>query len=115
MPTASVEPISNDAYEYVPEDEADWRNEPAWAITDFFEVLKDCFRQLYVIPLSPSILIDTGTHLAAENRGVLPLLQAVYHEHGWPQIDRCRKKDCLQAVRVSLKERYGQFCQRMGL
>lgn len=46
LPTASVEPISNDAYEYVPEDEADWLNEPAWAITDFFEILKDCFRQL---------------------------------------------------------------------
>ncbi|KAL2147656.1 hypothetical protein VTI28DRAFT_8110 [Corynascus sepedonium] len=114
-PTAGVECILDDAYEYAPEDEADWRSEPAWAITDFFEVLKNCFRQLWVIPVSPSILIDMGTYLDAENRGVLSLLQAVYHEHGWPEIDRYRKEDCLQAVCVLLMERYGQFCQQMGL
>jgi hypothetical protein len=108
--------IEDDPLEYAPEDQADWRNEPAWAITDFFEVLKDQFRQLRSIPLSPTVVLDPeGVSQDPEVQGALSLAQAVYREHGWPDLDRYRKKECLKAVRERLTERYGEFARGWGL
>ncbi|KAK3301964.1 uncharacterized protein B0T15DRAFT_569336 [Chaetomium strumarium] len=87
------ERIEDDAYDYAAEDEADWRNYPAFAIADFFELLKDQFRQLDVIPISPSRVLD-------------PTLQAIYREHSWPDLDRYQKEECLKAVGAMARERY---------
>jgi hypothetical protein len=103
------ERIQDDPFEYAPEDQADWRNEPAWAIADFFELLKDQFRRLSSIPLSPTLVLDPE---GVEPRmgGALSLAQEVYREHGWPDLDRYRKEECLRAVRERLLERYAEDC-----
>jgi hypothetical protein len=89
-------PIQDDAYDYAPKNEADWRSEGiAWAIPDFFENLKDQFRQLVFAPIC-----SCEVYWATDIEGI----QAIYREHGWPDLDRYRKKDCLKAVRGFVKE-----------
>jgi hypothetical protein len=108
------EPILDDAYDYAAEGEADWRSEPAWAIVDFFELLKDQFRRLSSIPLTPTRVLDPeGVKLRAQFEGALSLVQAIYREHGWPDSARYRKGECLKAVRVRLEERYGEDSQSL--
>ena len=109
------ERILDDAYDYAAEEEADWRAEPAWAVADFFELLKDQFRQLWAIPLSPSIVYDFDMSLREQVKDALPLVQAIYREHGWPDVDRFRKQECLEACLAALKERYGDDCRFLGL
>ncbi|KAK4105097.1 hypothetical protein N658DRAFT_387008, partial [Parathielavia hyrcaniae] len=101
------EPILDDPDDYAPEGETGWRCEPAWAIADFFELLKDQFRRLSSIPITPTLVLDLkGVKLRARYEGALPLVQAVYREHGWPDLARYRKDTCLEAVRRKLEERY---------
>jgi hypothetical protein len=91
--------IQDDAYDYAPVNEADWRDEGiAWAIPDFFENLKDQFRQLVFVPICPCEVYW------ADNIDNVGELQAIYREHGWPDLDRYRKKDCMKAVRAWVKE-----------
>jgi hypothetical protein len=113
-PTRTREPILDDAYEYAAEEEADWRNEPAWAITDFFELLKDQFRRLWAIPMTPSVVYDSDMNLRDQVKDALPLVQAIYREHGWPDLGRYRKEECLGAVEAALRERYGEDCRFLG-
>jgi hypothetical protein len=109
------EPILDNAYDYAPDGERQWRREPAWAVVDFFELLKDQFRQLYSVPLTPKYVGDMDDEFSAKVEGALPLVQAIYREHGWPDPDRYRKDTCLKAVRERLEERYGEECWRLGL
>ncbi|KAI1403244.1 hypothetical protein F4819DRAFT_237305 [Hypoxylon fuscum] len=102
----SREPVKDDPYEYAPENEADWRNDaPAWAIADFFELLKDQFRQLKFIPISPHTVTDVYIQ-GRRSEGMIPMLQEIYHEHGWPDLERYRKRECLDAIQKALEERY---------
>ncbi|KAK4107297.1 hypothetical protein N656DRAFT_785404 [Canariomyces notabilis] len=109
------EPVLDDWYDFSPEGEREWRCEPAWAVVDFFELLKDQFLQLFSLPVSPTSVRDMGDGKPAEVEGALPLVQAIYREHGWPDLNRYRKDTCLKAVRERLEERYGEECWRLGL
>ncbi|KAK4156323.1 hypothetical protein C8A00DRAFT_30818 [Chaetomidium leptoderma] len=101
------EPILDDPYDYAPEEEADWRAEgAAWAVADFFELLKDQFRQLCFVPLGSYTVCDMYTEFHPVNHGLLPMVQAIYREHGWPNLERYRKEECLRAVMALLEERY---------
>jgi hypothetical protein len=37
---------------------------------------------------------------------MISMLQEIYREHGWPDLDRYRKRECLEAVQEALEERY---------
>lgn len=85
----------------IPEDEADWRSESvAWAIPDFFELLKDMFRQLFYIPISPRKVC-----YASSLEGRL-MLADIYRTHGWPDVERYDKQACLKAVQDLMEEHY---------
>jgi hypothetical protein len=57
---SSPEQILDWADEYAPENEVEWRADAsAWTVADFFEVLKNRFRELQCLPLSPRIVKDT--------------------------------------------------------
>ncbi|KAK4044654.1 hypothetical protein C8A01DRAFT_31150 [Parachaetomium inaequale] len=114
-PTLTRERILDDAYDYAAEEEADWRAEPVWAVADFFELLKDQFRRLWAIPMSPSVVYDFDMRLRDQVKDALPLVQAIYREHGWPDLGRYRKEKCLGAVEAALRERYGEDCRYLGL
>jgi hypothetical protein len=95
------EPIIGDEWDDPPENEImDWHGDSvAWAIPDFFEILKDQFRQLNYVPINPR------TVCYASAREAIPLVQ-IYRAHGWPDLERYRKRDCLKAVRDLLEEHY---------
>ena len=107
------ETIDDDAYDYVLENKAEWRGEaPAWAIADFFELLKDQFRQLKFLPISLRTVIDVYATYGPSAEGMLGMLQDIYREHGWPDLERYRKQECLEAVQTALEERYPDEANR---
>jgi hypothetical protein len=101
----SREPIEDDPYNYAEEDETEWRAESGvWSVTDFFETLKDQFRELNFIPTSPWSVVDVFAH--GLPNGMVNMLQGIYRQHGWPDLERYRKEDCMAAVRTALEENY---------
>lgn len=104
--------IEDDAYEYAAENEAEWRADAgAWAIPDFFEILKDQFRELQFIPTSSEHILDIDDPpygLSADSL-MIPMLRDIYLQHGWPDLYQYRKRECLEAVERALKERYPDF------
>jgi hypothetical protein len=107
-----IEPVLDNADDYAPENEVEWRWEAsAWAIADFFELLKMQFRKLSYIPISSREVIDIAAHYDVSEDGMIPLLQGIFREHGWllEQGAHYRKRECLEAVKTALKERYPSF------
>ncbi|PIA88777.1 hypothetical protein CB0940_07717 [Cercospora beticola] len=79
-----------------PENEREWRGASfAWWIPHFFEVLKDQFLRLKWFPCDDKRLWDS-TIPGSEDLHVR--LRRVFYEHGWPDLERYRKKECLEAV-----------------
>lgn len=104
------EPIWDDPYDYAPEDEAEFRGDAtAWAITDFFEVLKGLFLELYYIPQNSRTVV-LGEETFGHPQGMLAMLRQIYHEHGWPDLSAYRKKDCLKAVKAAMEANYPSEC-----
>jgi hypothetical protein len=68
--------------------------------------LKDEFQELHYIPISSQMVKDVYTTLGPGTEGMMTMLQDIYCEHGWPNLDRCRKRECLQAVQAALKDLY---------
>ena len=103
----SREDVQDDPYDYAPENEAEWRADaPAWAIKDFFELLKDQIRELQFIPISSRRVIDVYTRFGLDSDGMISMLQNIYREHGWPNLQRYQKQECLEAVQMALEVRY---------
>jgi hypothetical protein len=109
--TPSPERIFDDPWdsEYTPEREGNWRGEGvAWPAVDFFELLKDMFRRLFFVPLS-SRTVWLDENLAVDEEPMVRAVQTVYREHGWPDLERFRKHECLRAVEAMLQERFPEM------
>lgn len=105
--SAPREQIFDDPYEYADENEAEWRGDAqSWEITDFFEILKDQFRRLHFVPVNNQEVKDIYTTYGDDRKGMIPMVQRIYREHGWPDLKRYRKLECLRAVQKALKEHY---------
>ena len=103
----TVPMIDDDPYDYCENDkEAEWRNEAGWAISDFFETLKDQFRELHFIPISTEKVIANYGQDRPGEEDMRPMLQEIYREHGWPNLNQYRKEECLKAVQKALVEHY---------
>jgi hypothetical protein len=90
--------VEDDPYDWAPENEAEWRSDSAtWAIADFFEILKDQFRELHYVPISGERVLDANSRFPPDE-GMIPALQEIYREHGWPDLERYRKRECLEVV-----------------
>ncbi|KAL1841512.1 hypothetical protein VTJ49DRAFT_7003 [Mycothermus thermophilus] len=87
-----------------------WRCFPAWAVQDFFELLKDHFREQRTVPVSPITVYDLDNFRWSSKvkDEVMPLVKATFREHGWPDLDRYRKEECLQAVRRIMEQHLGE-------
>jgi hypothetical protein len=109
------EQIEDDPYDWAPEDEAEWRADaPSWTIADFFKLLKSEFRKLNAIPTSPLAVIDVYTGPAPDTDGMKAMLQNIYREHGWPNLEQYRKQECLETVQKAMTERYPHYLGIMG-
>ncbi|KAH7085639.1 hypothetical protein BKA63DRAFT_500056 [Paraphoma chrysanthemicola] len=103
------EQVEDDPHAWAPEAEANWRGDaPAWAIDDFFQMLKEQFRNLRFIPINSRQVISDYT-ACSEDGEMEATLQAIYREHGWPDLERYEKRKCLNAVQQVMHERYSDF------
>jgi hypothetical protein len=108
--TATQEQALGDPDDYAPEEEVAWRAECAsWAVKDFFQVLKDLYRDLKFVPISSTQVIDVYATLAPGSDGMIDALQRIYREHGWPDLNVYRKKECLEAVRKVIEKQYPDY------
>ncbi|KJZ69354.1 hypothetical protein HIM_11255 [Hirsutella minnesotensis 3608] len=108
----SREPIRNEAHEYSRLRDAEWRAKcAAWAVADFFAMLKDRLCELHSVPINSRIVMSAAITAGPDADGMLPMLQHVYHEHGWPDLERYSKQGCLEAVQKTLKEHYPLYAE----
>lgn len=95
------EAVHDCPYDYALENEADWRGEGvAWAIADFFEVLRG------FVPLSSLQVLDVYTGYGPGSKDLVPMVQQVFRRHGWPDLERYNKRKCLAAVKAAVLEHY---------
>lgn len=99
--------VEDDPFDYTAENEAEWHSGcVSWTIPDFFEVLKDQFRKLHFILMNSTKVKDIYATPDPDKDGMMVMVQVIYREHGWPDLEAYRKEECLQAVHAALKERY---------
>jgi hypothetical protein len=94
--TPAREQIIGDFFDDTPENEHEWRCAPAWAIVDFFEVLKKQYTDLKYLPVHGRRL-ETWSE-KNKRRPVLGCIRQIYQEHGWPDLSVYKKEECLKAV-----------------
>jgi hypothetical protein len=98
------EQIHDDPDAWASEGEADWRGDaPAWTITDFFTMLREQFEELHFLPINSRQVIQSY------DDEMVTVLQAIYREHGWPNLEHYRKEECIQAVEQAMEEQYPDF------
>ncbi|KAM5465657.1 hypothetical protein MauCBS54593_006432 [Microsporum audouinii] len=98
------EEVLDDAYDYVPKNEADWRaGGGRWAIADFFEVLKYEFRKLSFVPFYSRLVREV---YSVDLKEFIPMLQEIYRKHGWPNMEIYNKQKCLSEVRAELEDKF---------
>jgi hypothetical protein len=86
------EQVEDDPHAWTPEAEADWRGDsPAWAIDDFFQMLEEQFQYLRFIPLNSRQVISAYSE-CSEDGEMESMLQAIYREHGWPDLKYYEKE-----------------------
>ncbi|KAK4118799.1 hypothetical protein N657DRAFT_650884 [Parathielavia appendiculata] len=84
------EPILYDAFDYyAPEGEAEWRSEPAWAVVNFFELLKDQFRLLCTWCRSALRFCSTWTRSQPRFKRLSQSIASIAGQT-WPAIARTR-------------------------
>ena len=110
---AAHEQIFDDPYDRADEgewsqEEAEWRGDSrCWPVKDFFELLKDLFRKLYWIPLRTvghTQVIEAG--YSNLGREVEEMLQNIFREHGWLNLDEFDKVECEKAVRSAMHQKF---------
>ncbi|EAS27898.2 uncharacterized protein CIMG_09102 [Coccidioides immitis RS] len=105
--SALREQVVRDPYDYARETEAVWRARGAvWEIADVFEILKGQFWRLHFVPTSEQLVTDVDTLYSPTNDEVVSMLQNIYHEHGWDDLQKYRTRECLEAVKKALEEHY---------
>jgi hypothetical protein len=97
----SQESIERENWAWVPEE----YHTPAWTILDFFEMLKDQFRNLRFIPANDRQVFETWEGYKADEE-VSTTLRAIYREHGWPDLERYRKEECIKAVQNVIEDKF---------
>ncbi|KAF4553890.1 Hypothetical protein D9617_5g067650 [Elsinoe fawcettii] len=106
---ATREQVLDDSEDFADEDEVEWRSEtPAWAIADFFEVLKDHFRDLSYVPISSEQVYDVWTEFPDNTGDKLAAVRGIYREYDWPDLGVYRKDECLAAVQEMLERRFSE-------
>ncbi|KAK8924295.1 hypothetical protein VCV18_004714 [Metarhizium anisopliae] len=102
---SSRPPIREDPYDYAPENEADtFRDAGTWAIPDFFRVLKEQYRSLTFLPYGSTRVCDVKAAEYLDRAGKNRLIEGIFRQHGWPNMQDYRKADCLKAIRSAMVE-----------
>ncbi|KAJ4379456.1 hypothetical protein N0V86_005502 [Didymella sp. IMI 355093] len=106
-----ISEVEDDPYDWIdddliPEDQVEWRaGSGIWEITEFFEMLKANFKTLNFVPFRPDKVQAAWYGRSAEAQESLEEVQKIYKDHGWPNLMRYRKDDCLATIEAYLKTR----------
>ena len=93
---SSRELVKDDRYSFVALPESHWRaTSGAWAVVDFFEMLKDKFRQLQFIPINGYQVYDIR-YTRPEHYDKVVTMMRIYKEYGWPHC--YRKRECIETI-----------------
>lgn len=102
---SSRAPIKDNPYDYAPENEAEtFRDAGTWTIPDFFQVLKEQYQNLTFLPHSSTRVYDVKAGEHPDDAGKNRLIEGIFRQHGWPNMQDYRKDDCLKAIRSALLE-----------
>jgi len=107
--TSGPDQVKPDPYDWaedelITESQAEWRASGGiWAIEDFFGMLKFHFRELNFVPIGSRVVEMIWNRQPGKRRDMLTAIQEVYREHGWPDLTRFRRQDCLPQI-VSKKK-----------
>ncbi|KAH0278070.1 hypothetical protein KCU91_g2749, partial [Aureobasidium melanogenum] len=111
LESAAREPITDDFYDCTPENEHEWRSNKAWAIPDFFEVLKNRYRILKYLPFHER-RIEEWFDIYKEGDGpnggrpILRSVRKIYQEQGWPDLSVYKKNECLDKIDKTIKDHF---------
>ncbi|KAF2429074.1 hypothetical protein EJ08DRAFT_735256 [Tothia fuscella] len=87
-------PTSTDLSEEVEDDRENWLEYETYRVPEFFEMLKEDFRTLQVIPRSAT---EIGTVRRSKGYPLNDKMTEVYHAHGWPGED-FKKEECSKQI-----------------
>jgi hypothetical protein len=106
-----VEPIQDDPYDYCSEDEeAEWRDDgETWGVVDFFEELKERFRRLEFVPLSERKVVHVWKVAEPGYGEMIEGVKGIYRKHGWPDVEKFEKRECLREVGEFIGREYAQW------
>ncbi|USP79510.1 hypothetical protein yc1106_06784 [Curvularia clavata] len=93
------------------EDEDEIRWGPCWPIRHFFEMLKNQYRQMNFMAKDEVNVFDIWTRAADVVGDIIPdrftnHVQAIYRKHGWPDLSKYQKGECMVELRQVLEEEY---------
>ncbi|KAM7214664.1 hypothetical protein V8F06_009985 [Rhypophila decipiens] len=90
------------------EEEYDFRSASGtWAIPDFFEILKDQFISLRWVPAGQfAVRSDDWSEGLPGEANMTAMCQSVFRKHGWPDLERYSKVDCLAEIQEAVEEQY---------
>jgi len=105
---APREAILDDFWDCTPENEHGWRcSSVAWSIADFFEVMKQRYRDLQYLPMNGWRVEEWfDEYEDGDYRPVLRSVRQVYKEHGWPDLSVYDKEKCLESVDKLIEEQF---------
>lgn len=80
------------------EEEATWGgNSPAWASSDFLNFSRTSFEICFIL-LSLETVLYVYTIRSPGSNDMIPIVQDIYREHGWPKLEQYRKEEYLRVV-----------------
>ncbi|SMR61172.1 unnamed protein product [Zymoseptoria tritici ST99CH_3D1] len=100
-------PAADDPHDYASTEEAnDWRTggmglKCAWAIPEFFEMMKYHFRNLTYLPLTRVWVAEAFGEDEENARGMpaaFPIVRQIFQKHGWLDLARYQKEKCMDEL-----------------
>jgi hypothetical protein len=102
------EKIRDDPFDYCQdEEEAAWRSDgQTYSVPEFFEALKQEFRLLRSMPVGPKRVVEAPrpNDGGGNKSEVVAKVRDIFLEHGWPDLERYNKAECLRAKYTALNE-----------
>lgn len=106
-PSGDTEPFRDCS----PPNERGWRSQTAWAIADFFEVLKNEFRTLRSVPIDGSRVeywFGDEEHEDLEELDeedvLIRSVRDAYRKHGWPDTSIYQRGQCQDAIEKLIED-----------
>lgn len=79
----------------------------AWTIPTFFEILKTQFLELRWVPSSQfAVRSEEWSEGLPGEKGMTAMCQGIFRKHGWPNLERYSKSDCMAEVKEAMEEHF---------